>query len=571
MRRINPQSPPQPPIRFNRPKLQKIQIPGGGFDQMKGTLKIIGDAIVDGSRYLPIRNRAAALATTARPKDYMGQVGAIFADFVQRWRYVRDPLGRELVHRSPKQVFELVMGGRSDSPAVGFGRGAGDCDDATVAIGAQLASIGFPVRIATIAPLGSPPGRMMSHVFIQTKVPGAGWVTVDPVVFPKHGLGYTPPHSRIATWDLTGALLDQQGNGRGLSGSKEDIVQTQLEQWQDYAGLGDYTEPGEELLDFRVYGIKDFGIYADEMGILGGCGLMAEVEVDELGRAWTPALELRPEDWRYMAKNGVPYEGMPALGDNGSVYMYDPGLGFFKAVFSAAKSAVSSAVSKAKSLGKKLISKIPGGKYLMKLGSKVWKLSKKLVGPLARYVGPLAKKLAPVAALIPGYGPAIAAALYTTGKITDLMKKYGVSTVKKKGGPNKLKFKSGSQAKSFQKALKKVASSQKKKAKAKRKKRRGMIARGVPPRMGRRRIRRLREMRRRRMKEGAKIKRARGLRGDMGFITPLQRARRRAVREQRIRAGLPVRRPVMGRRFAPFLPPGLRRRGRFFGDDTTSY
>lgn len=570
MRRSSQQPPPQlpqPPTRFNRPKLQKINIPGGGYSQMKGTLKIIGDAIVDGSRYLPIRNRAAALATTALPKDYMGQVGAIFADFVKRWRYVRDPYGRELVHRSPKQVFELVMGGRSDSPGVGFGKGAGDCDDATVAIGAQLASIGFPVRIATIAPLGAPPGRMMSHVFIQTKVPGIGWVTVDPVVFPKHGLGYTPPHSRIATWDLTGQLLDQQGNGRGLSGM-EDIVQTQLEQWRDYAGMGDYTEPGEELLDFRVYGIKDFGIYADYMGMMGGCGLMAEVEVDESGRAWTPALELRPEDYRYMAQNGVPYEGMPALGDNGSVYMYDPGLGFFKSIFSAAKSAVSSAVSKAKSLGKSLISKIPGGKYLMKLGNKVWKISKKLVGPLARFVGPLAKKLAPVAALIPGYGPAIAAALYTTGKITDLMKKYGVSTVKKKGGPNKLKFKSGSKAKAFQKALKKLASKQKKRVKAKRKKRRGMIARGIPPQIGRRGLRRMRQRRMR----AAKIQRARTMRGDMGYITPLQRARRRAVREKRIRAGLPVRRLATGRRFAPFLPPGLRRRRAFFGDDTpTSY
>lgn len=184
---------------------------------MKATIKLIGDAIVLGSRYLPIRNRAAALATTASPKDYLGQVKAIYAGFLQNWRYVRDPFGRELVHRNPRQVFRMIMGGRSNDPGVGMGKGAGDCDDATIAIGAQLASIGFPVRIATIAPVGQQAGPTMSHVFCQANIPGLGWVTVDPVVHPRHGFGYTPPHSRMVTWDLTGQLLGMKGNVRGLN------------------------------------------------------------------------------------------------------------------------------------------------------------------------------------------------------------------------------------------------------------------------------------------------------------------------------------------------------------------
>jgi hypothetical protein len=270
------------------------------------------------------------------------------------------------------------------------------------------------------------------------------------------------------------------------------------------------------------------------MGMLGGCGTLAEVEIDEFGRAWTPALELRPEDYRYMGINGVPYNGMPALGDNGSVYMYDDNLGFFKSVFSAAKGAVSKVVGKAKDLGKKLISKIPGGKYLMKLGDKVWSLSKKLVGPLMKYVGPLAKRVAPVSALIPGYGPAIAAALYTTGKVADLMKEYGVKSVKKKGGPNKLKFKSGSKAKGFQKKLKKLAKKQKKAEKAKRKAKRSKIASGIPP--------------------------AKGKYAMLGFIPP--RMRRRIRRQRRIAEGLPVR-PAYGRPFArpAYGRPFARRRG----------
>lgn len=208
-------------MRRQTPILNRVRVKGGIVPQMRATVRLIGDAIILGSRYLPIRNRAAALATLAAPKDYLGQVKSVYRGFLKHWRYVRDPFGRELVHRNPYQVFHLIMGGKSSDPGVGFGRGAGDCDDATIAIGAQLASIGFPVRIATIAPMGIPAGPTMSHVFPQANIPGLGWVTVDPVVYPAHGFGYTPPHSRLATWDLTGRLLAQSGNVKGLGGIDE--------------------------------------------------------------------------------------------------------------------------------------------------------------------------------------------------------------------------------------------------------------------------------------------------------------------------------------------------------------
>ena len=159
------------PDRSNHPRLSSVFVRGGALPTMRKTIKLIGQSIVDGSRDLSIRNRAASLASLAPPKDYLSQVKHVFQGFLKNWRYVRDPFGRELIHRSPKQIFELVMGGSSDSPGVGFGKGAGDCDDATIAMGAQLASIGFPVRIATIAPRGAPPGPLMTHVFAQANVP----------------------------------------------------------------------------------------------------------------------------------------------------------------------------------------------------------------------------------------------------------------------------------------------------------------------------------------------------------------------------------------------------------------
>lgn len=183
--------------RFNVPNHQATPI----------TIKIIGKAIKDASSYLPLRNWAAAIAATAPRKDYTGQLKAIWRAFNKRWRYVRDPHGLETVTTSPKAVFNLVIG---HNGGAGNGYGVGDCDDAAVAIGALLKSVGFPVRIATTAPPGLP-GLSFTHVFVQAQVPGRGWVTVDPVLLPNKNLGDTAPHGRLAIWDLNGKIIATRG------------------------------------------------------------------------------------------------------------------------------------------------------------------------------------------------------------------------------------------------------------------------------------------------------------------------------------------------------------------------
>lgn len=194
------------------PTIKRVNIPGGRRRKMLDTLRLIGRAIYNGSRYLPIRNHAAALATMARPKDYLGQVRNVFADMIKRWRYVNDPFGTELLTYGPKALASLVMG--LDGRGVGRGRGAGDCDCVAAAIGASLMSIGRPIRIAVTSPPGSQPGDTFTHVFVQANVPGFGWVTVDPVLHPKRGFGATPKHARIAFFGLNGQLQGYSGNVR---------------------------------------------------------------------------------------------------------------------------------------------------------------------------------------------------------------------------------------------------------------------------------------------------------------------------------------------------------------------
>lgn len=234
-----------------------------------------------------------------------------------------------------------------------------------------------------------------------------------------------------------------------------------LTQYSDMGfGADDYS-PSNIPADWRDYGLPHWGIYSDTMGILNGFGgLSAEVDVDlydgRLG-ARTPMLELTPEDYRWLRVMKRPYPGMMALGDDGMVYAYDGFGGFFKKLFKKAKSVVKRVGSRIKKGVKKVLKKIPGGKYLLRLGSKVFEISKKIVKPLVKYVGKYAAKLAPVAAFIPGYGPAIAGALYAAGKVANLMNKYGAKLKGAAHAIRKLDFPNATAAKKFASEIKKSA------------------------------------------------------------------------------------------------------------------
>jgi len=254
--------------------------------------------------------------------------------------------------------------------------------------------------------------------------------------------------------------------------------------WKDYGydglgGIGEGVDTAEPE-DWRMYGLATWGAYADTMGVISGDavpGLTAEVDQALYGRqvlARTPTIELSPEDYRYVSVMKRAYDGMMGLGDDGTVYEYDGTLGFFKKLFRKAKKFVKKVGGRIRKGVRKVLKKIPGGKYLMKLGRKVYKIAHKIVKPLAKYVGKYAAKLAPVAALIPGYGPAIAGALYTAGKVANLMNKYGAKIKGAAGTVRSLSFPSGKSAKRFQRALKRAAKAQKR-AMRKRKGRRRVI------------------------------------------------------------------------------------------------
>lgn len=445
----------------------KFRFPGNNLDLMTKTLKLIGHAIRKGSQYPPIRNHAAKLASTAAPKDYVGQVKAIWNDFLKRWRYVKDPVSIEMLTYSPVAIWRLILAG--DGKGVGAGRGAGDCDCATIAMGSLLESVGFPVRIGTTSPASSMPGPYFKHVFIQANIPKVGWVTVDPVLHPTRGLGDTSPHSRIAFWNLDGQLLGYHGNltsGPALKlKEKGQSMFGNVEQWQDQGLYGFAGDEGEEPSDWSQVGLRNWGAYTPTMGIIdGGSTALPMVEVNEDdaiygydGEVRTPMLELHPSDYGYVKIMGRPYPGMMALGDDGQEYMYDGLSGFFKKLFKRVKRGVKKVARRIKKGVRKVLKKTRFGRFLLKIGAKIKKVAMKIVKPLLKFVGKYASKLAPVAALIPGFGPAVAAGMYAAGKIAKLMTKHGVKLKGKKGKVRDLAVKNKKQLKGFQKDLAKEA------------------------------------------------------------------------------------------------------------------
>jgi len=427
-----------------------VRINGGALQQMGETIRLIGRGIVEGSTYLPIRNLAAAWASTAPPKDYLGQARAVFRGFLNRWRYVRDPATREMVTYSPEAVYRLMLAG--DGIGVGLGKGAGDCDCATVALGALYSAIGFPVRIATIAKPGSPPSQLMDHVFPEIEIPKYGWVTTDPVLWPRAGFGAHPPASRKKIYDLSGNVVGSSGNLGGEDmrhpynwqsyGQAYDrqIGLPPIQTIPDYSGvLGTVVDyyPGSEPEDWSTVGLAGWGYLSPSMGVISGemlGGLGVEVEDDQLepgGYVRTPMMELSGADYTYVTQNGAPYNGMLGLGEDGEVYYYDGLSGWFKRLrrrirrgFKRIGRGIRKVARGIRKIRKRIqkgirrvIKKLPGGKFLVKIAGKIRKIAGKIIKPIAK----IGKKLAPIAALIPGYGPAIAAGLRIGGKIAQHM------------------------------------------------------------------------------------------------------------------------------------------------------
>jgi len=467
--------------------------------QVQKTVRLIARGIKSGSIYPPIHEHAARIATTVPgSKNYIGQLKALYDDFTQkRWTYVHDPVSAEWVTVSGKPIWNQIMGIGTRPNEKGWG----DCDDATVAMGAMAETIGMPVRIVTIA-TPSAKRALFSHVYPEIKVPKIGWVSVDPVGYPKHPMGWASPYTRKAIWDLNGNVIATDGLPKNFLGVLRVMEKNTMNfadsydtgrNWQDL-GLENYGLAGvdtEGPEDWSNEIISGFGSLEAPLGMIDGDQTPLKMEYDEEDTVGydgagnpvvrTKMLEIDPVQLSLIQATGSPADGCVALSDDGDLYQYDGMSGFFKKLRKRVRRRVRRAKKRLSKLARKMIKKLPGGKYLMKIYGRVKKIAMKIVKPLAKFAGKYAKKLAPIAALIPGYGPAIAAALAATGRIAKIVNKIGVK-LDKFGRPL---FKSGKQAKRFKRLMEKQASKMKRRGKkkvrkyARKLKKRGLRLRGT--------------------------------------------------------------------------------------------
>jgi transglutaminase-like putative cysteine protease len=118
----------------------------------------------------PIRDKAVSLVMYTAPKDWYGQVYAVWRFVKDNIKYIRDINDVETLHW-PEQVLS---------------QGFGDCDDHSMLIAALLESIGHPTRFVAI---GFDPD-IFSHVYAETLV-GNSWIPLETTEDVQ--IGWSPP------------------------------------------------------------------------------------------------------------------------------------------------------------------------------------------------------------------------------------------------------------------------------------------------------------------------------------------------------------------------------------------
>jgi Transglutaminase-like superfamily len=145
-----------------------------GYLGTQRTLQHIKALIRAGAKDFYVRQKAIDILITkaVRPKDYLGEIKALF-EWVQHYvRYTKDPFQIEVLH-SARRLLELR---------------AGDCDDMTILLGAMLEAIGHPVRLVIIGPDPSQP-KLFSHIYLEAFHQGR-WIPLDATM--PYPMGWEP-------------------------------------------------------------------------------------------------------------------------------------------------------------------------------------------------------------------------------------------------------------------------------------------------------------------------------------------------------------------------------------------
>lgn len=154
-----------------------------------------------------LRQWASRLAACAGPKDFVGQLRAVYRGVLARWRYVLEH--GEQIPASARSVLGHVLGAayncqdplRCDVELTPWrSRGWGDCDDVSTLVAAAVRALGM----RPLFRVARKPG--LAHVSVVAITPRGRAVDVDPVGHPDHQFGWAlrGPDVRVEFFDLEG-------------------------------------------------------------------------------------------------------------------------------------------------------------------------------------------------------------------------------------------------------------------------------------------------------------------------------------------------------------------------------
>jgi hypothetical protein len=145
-----------------------------GYLGTQTTLQHIQKLIRAGAKDFYVRQKAIdiLLEKAIKPKNYLGEIKALFEWMQQNIRYTKDPFRVEVLH-SARRLLELR---------------AGDCDDMTILLGSLLESIGHPVRLVVTGPDPLRP-KLFSHIYLEAFHQGQ-WIPLDATM--PYAMGWEP-------------------------------------------------------------------------------------------------------------------------------------------------------------------------------------------------------------------------------------------------------------------------------------------------------------------------------------------------------------------------------------------
>jgi hypothetical protein len=190
------------------PQIVLKTIPSGYAGTLR-TVNHVVDLIKQGAKDFHVRQSAIdiLLQKGVRPKDYLGEIKALFEWVQQNVRYTKDTFRIEVLH-SARRMLELR---------------AGDCDDFSILLGAMLEAIGHPVRLALSGP-DQLRQNLFTHIYVEVFHKGR-WIPLDATM--PYSIGWAPRTlvKKVISIDRRPAMMGEDMELQGIGAA------TAVPQW----------------------------------------------------------------------------------------------------------------------------------------------------------------------------------------------------------------------------------------------------------------------------------------------------------------------------------------------------